>query len=307
VDGRYFLFAVSQGGPRNIWVLPEESSILHRGSTRPVQLTDGPLSFALPTPSRDGKTIYAVGQQFRGQLMRYDAKSEKFEPYFQGISADQLSYSHDGKWMAYIACPEGTLMTSRIDGSQRLQLTSHASLSPDGSQIVFAASASPARPFKIYLISARGGTAQLLAPGIGWEQAGPDWLKGGESVLFTTLDESGETLMLHELELRTGRDTVLPESVGLGGVVSPDGRTIAAVTARAENLVLYDLASHSKRLLAQLGVFPNWSAHGHYVYYSMLMHGHIVGPREATVYRVRVSDGKIERLCPPPNFIPAGN
>jgi eukaryotic-like serine/threonine-protein kinase len=313
VDGRYFLFTASRGGPKNIWVLPEERSILHRDSTRPVQLTDGPLSFFLPTPSRDGKTIYAVGQQSRGQLMRYDAKSEKFEPYFQGISADQLSYSHDGKWMAYIAYPEGMLMTSRIDGSQRLQLTfvpmrvHTPRWSPDGSQIAFSASVSPGIPFKIYLISARGGTAQLLAPGIGWEQGGPDWLRGGESVLYTTLDESGQTSMLHEHELRTGRDTVLPGSVGLAsGAVSPDGRTIAA-GSMTESIVLYDLASHSKRLLAQLGVFPNWSADGQYVYYSTLMKGIIVGPSEATVYRVRVSDGKIERLCPPPNFIPAGN
>jgi Tol biopolymer transport system component len=268
-DGRYFLFTASRGGPRNIWVLPEERSILHRGSTQPVQLTDGPLSFALPTPSREGKIIYAVGQHSRGQLMRYDAKSGKFEPYFQGISADQLSYSHDGKWMAYISYPEGTLITSRLDGSQRLQLTFPPMCaimprwSPDGSQIAFAASASPARPFKIYLVSARGGTAQILAPGIGWQQGSPDWLKGGESILFATLDESGETSMLHEHELKTGQDTVLPGSVGLaGGLVSPDGRTIAALTIPAENLVLYDLASHSKRLLAQVGVFPHWSADG---------------------------------------------
>jgi eukaryotic-like serine/threonine-protein kinase len=314
VDGRYFLFAASDGGPRNIWVLPEERSILHRGSTRPVQLTDGPLSFSQPTPSRDGKTIYATGWQKRGQLMRYDAKLEKFEPYFQGISADQFSYSHDGKWMAYISYPEGTLTISRLDGSQHLQLTfppMRAIMprwSPDGSQIAFAASASPARPFKIYLVSARGGTAQLLAPGIGWQQGSPDWLKAGEAILFATLDESGETSMLHQFELKAGQDTVLPDSVGLvDGLVSPDGRTIAAVTFPAQNLVLYDLASHSKRLVAQLGVFPNWSADGQYVYYSTLMKGASVGPGETTVYRVRVSDGKIERLCPAPNFIPAGN
>jgi hypothetical protein len=37
------------------------------------------------------------------------------------------------------------------------------------------------------------------------------------------------------------------------------------------------------------------------------MKGDILGPSGATVYRVRVSDGKIERLCPAPNFILAGN
>lgn len=314
LDGRYFFFSASQGGPRNLWVLQDETDLLHRRTELPLQLTNGPLSFSLPTPSRDGKTIYAVGVQTRGQLMAYDLKSGKFAPYFDGLSADQFSFSKDGKWMAYVSYPDGMLVTSRLDGSQRLQLTFPPMRvvtprwSPDGSKIVFAASATPAKPFKVYVIPSRGGSPQLLAPQIGWEQLGPDWLQKGESVLFTSLDESGGFCVMHEWDLKTGKDTVLPESIGLGSAsVSPDGRIIAAVTIHAEGLVLYDIASHAKRFLAQVAVFPSWSADGKYVYYSTLMKGPILGTNETAVYRVHADDGKIERLAPPPDFRLTGN
>ena len=55
----------------------------------------------------------------------------------------QLSFSKDGQWVAYVSYPEGTLWKSKLDGSQRLQLSYPPlyamlpSWSPDGKQIVF--------------------------------------------------------------------------------------------------------------------------------------------------------------------------
>jgi len=56
-------------------------------------------------------------------LTRYDLKSGRFESYLGGISAEYVSFSKDGQWVAYVAYPEGTLWRSKMDGSERLQLT----------------------------------------------------------------------------------------------------------------------------------------------------------------------------------------
>lgn len=314
VDGRFFLFTALKGGVRNIWMLPDKRNFLPRNSSQASQLTAGPISFFLPTPAPDGKTIYAVGHQPRGQLMRYDARSRQFEPYLNGLSGDQLSFSSDGLWVAYVAYPEGDLMISRLDGSQRLQLTfspmrAYAPRwSPNGSQIAFAGSAAPGKPRKVLVVSARGGSTRLLAPEIGGEQVAPDWLDDGKSILFGSWSESRETASLHVVDVKTGHDTLLPGTLGLaGGRVSPDGRSIAAISDSNQSVVLYDMASHEKRMLAQVGVFPNWSGDGRYIYYSTLMLGAGLGSEAAAVYRVRVSNDQIERLIPAPSFPLTGN
>jgi len=71
--------------------------------------TAGPLAFYLPLPSKDGKSVFAVGEQLRGQLLRYDATAKQFVPYAQSMSMDHIAFSHDGKWMAYVEFPEGIL------------------------------------------------------------------------------------------------------------------------------------------------------------------------------------------------------
>ena len=36
---------------------------------------------------------------------------------------NDLQFSHDGKWIAYVTYPDRMLWRSRTDGSERLQLT----------------------------------------------------------------------------------------------------------------------------------------------------------------------------------------
>jgi hypothetical protein len=55
--------------------------------------------------------------------MRFDVKSDRREPFFGGISAEFLDFSKDGQWVAYVTYPEGNLWRSKLDGSERLQLT----------------------------------------------------------------------------------------------------------------------------------------------------------------------------------------
>jgi Tol biopolymer transport system component len=69
--------------------------------------------------------------------------------------------------MTYVSLPEGTLWRSKLDGSERLQLTyppmqtALAHWSPDGQQIAFSGAA-VGKPWNVFLISKDGGSPQAL-------------------------------------------------------------------------------------------------------------------------------------------------
>ena len=105
-DGRYFVFEDTSSG--NLWARPEEESVFRRRSHEPVQLTFGPVQFNSVIPSRDGKHLFAVGDQLKGRLVRYDAGSKQFVPYLADLSAEFVAVSSDGRWVAYVTFPEGT-------------------------------------------------------------------------------------------------------------------------------------------------------------------------------------------------------
>jgi eukaryotic-like serine/threonine-protein kinase len=122
-DGKYYVFQSTQNGRSDIWALQEKAGFLQRANTKPVRLTAGPLEFTSALPSADGKKFFVVGQQLRGELVHYDNRAGQFVPYLSGISASHLDVSRDGLWVAYVSYPEHTLWRSRVDGSERLQLT----------------------------------------------------------------------------------------------------------------------------------------------------------------------------------------
>jgi Tol biopolymer transport system component/DNA-binding winged helix-turn-helix (wHTH) protein len=311
-DGRYYFFSGFKGGKKNIWMIQDKGDFFRKGFTQPLQLTDGPLDFYLPTPSIDGKTIYAVGTQSNGKLMRYNADSRQFEPYSNGLQADHLSFSRDGKWMAYVTFPEGALVRSRLDGSERLQLTFaplHAyqpHWSPDGSLIAFEGSIN-AEAHKAYVVSTNGGSPRIVAPGSITEQ-GPDWSWDGQSLLFGSPDASGSAWALHMMNLRTGAEMVLPGTLGMGASrVSPDGRYLAGLSFSGANLLLYDMVAGTTRQLAEFADYPTWSPDGKYIYYSTISRAFILTPEKTGVFRVKVADGRIERLLAAPDFPIQGN
>ena len=61
------------------------------------------------------------------------------------------------------------------------------------------------------------------------------------------------------------------------------------------------------RQLAEFADYPPWSSDGKYVYYSTLSRGFILPPEKTRVFRVKVSDGSVERVAPMPAFPPSGN
>jgi dipeptidyl aminopeptidase/acylaminoacyl peptidase len=71
-DGRYFVFAADRNGKADVWAISEYKSLLRRNHGVPVQITTGPVNFSGPQPSVDGKRLFVVGDQPRGELTRYD-------------------------------------------------------------------------------------------------------------------------------------------------------------------------------------------------------------------------------------------
>jgi Tol biopolymer transport system component len=122
-------------------------------------------------PSTDGKKIFVVAAAHaRGELVRYDSASHQFTPYLSGISAMGVNFSRDGKWVTYVAYPEGMLWRRKVDGSERLQLTSpplyaiQPRWSPDGTHIAFKGQ-QPGRLFSVYVVPTDGGNPEQPIPG----------------------------------------------------------------------------------------------------------------------------------------------
>jgi Tol biopolymer transport system component len=301
-DGRYYIFEANRAGSSTstLWALREKSRWFGRKSGEPAQLTSGPLDFHMPVPSPDGKKIFAIGVQLRGELTRYDPASRQFQPYLSGIWAEQLDFSRDGQWVAYVLYPEGTLWKCRLDGSERLQLTFapmnavEPRWSPDGKQIVFSASV-PGGPQRIYVVAAEGGVPEPRTSG---EKAAYDsgWSSDGRSILFgyEPILESGKTntLSIQSVDLKTGQISALPGSRGLWCPrPSPDGRFVSAVTADSRAIMLYSNATGKWTQLAQVVVNAiAWSRDSQYIYFDNFP------SRDIAIYRVRVANRQVERV-----------
>ena len=296
-DGRYFVFQSSRQGRNSVWVLAEKSSWFG-GTSKPVQLTNGPLDFQSPVVSKDGKRIFAIGSQPRAELVRYSGKSG-FEPYLDGSSIQDLAFSTDGKWMAYVTVPEGQLWRSRVDGTERLQLSPEglaAELprwSPDAKQIVFVGS-SYKTDWLAYLISSDGTGLRELIPGApsGYD---PGWSPDGKSVVLRlgsggSLETHPSGIVIYDLETR--KISPLPDTQQLFSPRwSPDGRYIAALTNDSLKLMLFDRASQKWQELASIPIgYPSWSHDGEYLYFDTSL------SEDAAFQRVRISDRKLERL-----------
>jgi Tol biopolymer transport system component/DNA-binding winged helix-turn-helix (wHTH) protein len=299
-DGRYYLFVshVSDSSS-NIWALREPARVFHRQPSAPFQLTTGPMSLDFPVPSSDGRRLFAEGRLSRGELVRYDSKSRQFAPFLSGISAGELDFSRDGKWVAYVSYPERTLWRSRVDGSEGLQLT-YAPVaaflprwSPDGTQIA-CVDAQKGRPWKIFLISAQGGTPEEVVSEKGY-QVDPTWSPDGKQITVggVPLASSGK-IALRIVDLKSRQISSIPGSENLYSPRwSPDGQHLAALSADSKKLLLYD----SKTLkwtdwINEPGAigFPTWSRDGRYVYYDT------TSTKNLSFRRVKIGETRSEFL-----------
>jgi serine/threonine protein kinase/Tol biopolymer transport system component len=300
-DGKYFVFQ-SQG---NIWALAEKGNLFGKADSQPVQLTTGPMAFSSPLPSKDGKKLFVVGALARGELARYDTKSAEFVPFLSGISADSVSFSKGGQWVAYVSFPEGTLWRSKLDGSQRIQLTYPPltavlpSWSPDGQKIVFYGPL-PGQKTKMYSVATDGGTPREMIPENSPEEWDPTWSSDGTRIAFGSAPPD-PNISIRILDVRTNQISTLPGSRGLFSPRwSPDGRYLVAMPSNSRSLMLFDFALQKWEEIAKITMgFLNWSKNGDYVYF-------LHEEDQPSVMRIRIRDRKIERVADLKNFRQTG-
>lgn len=306
-DGKYFVFQ-SERVPYtgNLWAIREKVGFLRKRNLEPTQLATGPTSWWGSVPSRDGKKLYAIGGGPLGELVRYDAKAQQFLPYLSGISVIQLDFSKDGQWVAYVSYPDGALWRSKVDGTERLQLSppntaSQPQWSPDGKQIAFTTGV-PGKPLHIYIVSADGGAPKELTKGER-DELFPSWSPDGNSLIFTNAPsdfEGAAPSAIYLLDLKTAKLTVISGSAGIRYPrFSPDGAFIAALS-KANHLALFEWKTQKWTELTAIPitigcltcVTPiNWSHDGRYVYFSSTAEG------EPAIYRLQIKNHRVERVA----------
>ena len=298
-DGRYYVFESGHGPSNDIFAVADSVGLFHKASAIPTQLTTGPIVYHTALPSLDGKKLFVQGMQPRGELVRYDAATKQFVPFLGGISASDVAFSRDGKWAAYVAVPDGTLWRSRVDGSERLQLSSppaSAALpvwSPDGSQIAYI-SGQAGKPFKIFLVSAQGGSPEELVPeNVGELDA--TWSRDGTQVAFGRMGSRNTgTKEIQLVDIKTRKTSTFPGSTGLFSPRwSPDGHYLAAISVEGSHkLMIYDFRTQKwSEWFTDADVnYPYWSADSRYVYYDNFA---VENPK---CRRVKVGDNHPEDL-----------
>ena len=298
-DGRYYVFESGTGQANDIFAVPDSGSIFRKASATPTRLTTGPLLYFTALPDINGRKLFVQGTQPRGELVRYDPAAKQFVPFLGGISASDVAFSRDGKWAAYATIPDGTLWRSRVDGSERLQLSYPplmASLpvwSPDGSQIAYI-SGQAGKPFKIFLVSAQGGSPQELLPeNVGEIDA--TWSPDGTQLAFGRLSAMNTvTKDIQLVDMKTRQTSTFPGSKGLFSPRwSPDGRYLAAVSVEGSHkLMLYDFRTQKwSEWHTEASVnYPYWSSDSRYVYFDNF------GVENPKCHRIKVGDNRPEDL-----------
>jgi Tol biopolymer transport system component len=303
-DGRYYIFQATEnamGSSGNLFALAEPAGRFERKRVdAPVRLTQGSISFSSPVPAPDGRNIWALGLNIRGAVVKYDPATSKFVPFLSGISASDLDFSPDGRWVTYVSIPEGTLWRCRMDGSQQKQLTfppGRAALprwSPDGKQIAYI-NVREGTPWAIYTVSTDGGASRLLVPEK-LTQIDVNWSLDGDKIIFGRITErKPEGLSIEVYDIRTHKLSAIPGSEGLFSPrLSPDGHYIAALSANLTKLMLYDTRTQkwSEWQTLESGAlnYPVWSPDSKSIYFDDLVSG------EGAYCRAKVGESHYEHV-----------
>jgi dipeptidyl aminopeptidase/acylaminoacyl peptidase len=297
-NGAYYIFQVTQTSPSNLTTLWAVADHTQSAKAIPFQLTKGPISFGNALPARDEKKVWAFGVQPTGEAVRYDPGQKTFIPLLSGISATDLDYSPDGKWVAYISVPDGALWRCKADGTERLQLTSapeRAALprwSPTGDRIAYV-SFQPGKHSQIVVVSQTGGDAHAILPE-NRGQIDANWSSDGSRIMLGYLHDS-QDLNFSVVDLNSHKAEMLPGSEQLFSPRwSPNGRYVAALSPDFTKVMLFDFKIQKwfVWLSEPAGAvsYPAWSADSKYLYFDDLV------TEEESIRRIKIGENKAERV-----------
>jgi Tol biopolymer transport system component len=248
----------------------------------------------------DGSRVFVIGSHDEYQLLRIDPKTSVKTAMLAESGATDMDFSLDGQWVVYAARENGTLWKSRIDGSNRVQLTAGGSgafaphWSPDQKQILFTGFLLDKQP-RLYVVAASGGAPKSVLPSNNkWSSVSGDWRTDGRQIVLDVQDtESGKEPNIRILDLESSQ---LTELTGSEGLVEPrwsaDGRYIAALNPGKKQVWLYDCKRLTWSVLAEAN-FPSalrWSPGGDALYFQD------TDEVEESVFRVPMATREVERV-----------
>ncbi len=291
--GKHFVFNSYKDGPNNLYEYFEPRWYEFWTKPSAVRLTPGQPEVIGMAPSRDGNGMFVVGRLAQGSLHFYDDKEKRFLPYLEGLPATQLVVSPDRKWMAYTDYPRGYLWRCKLDGSEKLQLTStYAQMptwSPDSKWIAYS------NWQELYRVSVDSGAPEKLTSE-GFTEVLPSWSPDGKSIYFNDYPIAGH-LRIRILDLETRKVSTMPGSDGYYAPLwSPDGQYLAAIQNPPKSQAIYSVKTKQWKQLKVIehdwGFFV-WAPDSKSLY-SMRGPSEVAAGEQTGIYRLTVPDGKWE-------------
>ena len=289
-DGRHFLFLSDREGRGNVyeWVAPRWFKFWKKPAA--VRITGNQVPILAFTPTRDGRGVFVLGRMDEGGMRVYDPLSKKLVPFLDDLSMLEFVISPDRQWMAYSEYPSRHLWKSRLDGSEKLQLTdTYAEMqqwSPDGKWLVYS------NWQNLYMVSADGGVPEKLTPD-GPRDLAPTWSADGRSIAFDYFPYPGRPLGIHVLDLASRRVSDMPNAEGyFWPSWSPDGKYMVAMAQNPSRMVLYSTATRTWKDLHRFDVvwgYWAWARDSNSLYVSQVQ-GH------NGIYRLTVPRGEWTKL-----------
>lgn len=295
-DGKYFLFEATRDHRTTIWAIRERGAANGEAGYEPIQLIEGAPGYRSPVVSKDGKTLFVISEMNRGELVRYDKRTQQWVRYLGGISAEQVKFSGDGQWIVYVTYPEGELWKSKVDGSNRQQLSFsplrvfNACWSPDDRRIAFSAMET-GKSWQVYLISAEGGKPQPITPE-GEDERVINWTADGNGLILSKGEKVLGQRATVRFDLKTGTTSEIADVRGVDTPRwSPKGDYLSALRSKdGKGLLLYDMKNKVWKDLVSMNVgYRVWSQDGKYIYFRSIYR------HDPAIFRVRIVDGKTER------------
>lgn len=302
-EGSHYFYVRGTGHSGELLVTRTEADGSAHWRSRPEALADSasPGTWAWPSGSRgDNRTIFAIHEYKYPELVRMDLTSRVWTPVWKGIPAFELSYSNDGKWVAYTKMPNYSIWKARSDGTGRVLLVQGENeahqphWAPDDSSIVYMGE-NERKQWRIFKISVGGGKPTVL--GDGTDAGVPTWSSDGRSLIFgermTAKDHS--KMKIHVLDLKSNKVSDLLGSEGLWSPRwSPDGQYILALSTDSTALKIRALPSTEWKRVASFENIDNaaWSSNARYIYFNAVEEN-----RHRALFRIAIPSRIIERLA----------
>ena len=289
-DGKHFVFTSDLGRLSSTYELVSPPWFEFWKKASAVRLTPEQMDVLDFTPSRDSASLLVIGRVTQGSMLAYDSKEQRFIPFLKGLAASSFVISPDRQWMVYADYPRHLLWRSRLDGSERLQLTDIPAWMPEWSSdskwLVFC-------NFKaIYRVPVDGGVPEQLTSE-GELEVMPTWSPDGTSIDFSDIPAPGHSVGIKILDLASKKVSVWPGTVGTYiPSWSPDGKYMVAIANPPKRVVVYSRETRTWRTLKQIEAdwgFWRWSGDSKSIFMAKIA---AERGEQPGVYRLNIADGR---------------